>query len=63
VAGNSGGLAIWESYDGRRISEVLSEHGERELAWLISLGDDDEAIEDLVEAGRRFFFPGPFGGG
>lgn len=36
--------------------EVLRDHGERGLAAL--LGADHEEVEGLVEAGRRFFFPG-----
>lgn len=36
--------------------EILREHGERELADLAEA--DREHFEGLVEAGRRFFFPG-----
>lgn len=37
--------------------DILREHGERELAELAEA--DREHFEGLVEAGRRFFFPGP----
>lgn len=36
-------------------AEVLSDHGERELAE--RLADDRAEFEGLVEAGRRIFFP------
>jgi hypothetical protein len=37
-------------------ADALSDHGGRELAVLFEL--DREGFEDLIEAGRRFFFPG-----
>jgi hypothetical protein len=37
--------------------EILRDHGEGRLAELAEA--DTEGFEGLVEAGRRFFFPGP----
>lgn len=61
VAGRGGDGPVWERYDGRVTSELLSDHGEGELAVLIERDGDE--FDDLVEAGRRFFFPGPLGRG
>ncbi len=59
VVGRADGAPSWERYDGRVTSEVLSDHGERELAALVE--GDGEQLDGLVESGRRFFFPEPFG--
>jgi hypothetical protein len=61
IVGRTEDVPSLEQYDGRVTSEVLSEHGERELAALV--GGDGEELDGLVESGRRFFFPGPFGCG
>ncbi len=58
VADGSKDTPSWERYDGRVTSEILSEHGERELAALVE--GNGEELDWLVESGRRFFFPGPF---
>jgi hypothetical protein len=61
VAGDSCDVPSWDRYDGRQTSEFLAAQGERELALLIAAGVD--CFDDWVEAGRRFFFPGPLGRG
>jgi hypothetical protein len=58
VAGRSNDVPSWEQYDGLVTSEILSEHGERELAALVE--NEVEALDRIVETGRKFFFPGPF---
>jgi hypothetical protein len=58
VAGRSRDVPSWEQYDGAVTSEILREHGERELAALVA--EEAEGLDGIVESGRRFFFPGPF---
>jgi hypothetical protein len=56
VADRSIGAAERARFEGMLSAEALSDHGERELAALYAI--DREGFEGLVEAGRRFFFPG-----
>jgi hypothetical protein len=58
VAEQAPGAAEWrERCSHPWTRDVLRDHGARHLASLI--GADAERTEGLVEAGRRFFFPGP----
>jgi hypothetical protein len=59
VAGPPAAEPSWERYNGAVTSEFLQAEGQPELAGLAAVGRD--AFEGLVEAGRRFFFPGPLG--
>ncbi len=58
VARPSDDAPSWEQYNGAVMSEILCEHGERELAAIVE--NETEALDLIVESGRRFFFPGPF---
>jgi hypothetical protein len=58
VAEKVPGAAEWRDRCSHpRTGDVLREHGVWHLAALI--GADYERTEGLIEAGRRFFFPGP----